>query len=88
MLEKWFDSHSGEPRRVAHIGIGLNPALHRPIGWTLVDEHIMGGMFISMGENRYMGGQNESSLNVDYFIRSPTFLAGGNCIVRGGNINI
>ncbi len=86
-LEAVFDSHSGEPRRVAHIGIGLNPALRRPIGWTLVDEHLFGGMFLSLGENRYMGGQNESSLNVDYFAPAPIFLAGGREVMAGGVIH-
>ena len=64
-LAAWFDSHSGEPRRISHIGLGLNPALHHPIGWTLVDEHIQGALFVALGENRYMGGKNVSSLNYD-----------------------
>ena len=41
-LANWLDSHSGEPRRVSHIGIGLNPHLRRPLGWAIVDEHIAG----------------------------------------------
>jgi leucyl aminopeptidase (aminopeptidase T) len=61
----WLDSHSGGSRRISHIGIGLNPALSTPIGWTLVDEHIDGRVFLALGENRYMNGENESSLNHD-----------------------
>jgi len=34
-----FDQHTGEPRCISHIGIGLNPYLKRMIGWPLVDEH-------------------------------------------------
>jgi leucyl aminopeptidase (aminopeptidase T) len=67
-LAAQLDAHNGEPRRVSHIGIGLNPHLHEPIGWILVDEHVYGYVFLALGENRYMGGQNESSLNVDYVI--------------------
>ncbi|MBN1140116.1 MAG: aminopeptidase, partial [Anaerolineae bacterium] len=46
-LNELFDEHSGEPRRVSHVGLGLNPYLRRPIGWTLVDEHILGALFIA-----------------------------------------
>ncbi len=79
-LIRELDSHSGEPRRVSHIGLGLNPYLNRPIGWTLVDEHVHGSLFLALGENRYMGGQNESSLNVDYALPNATLTVGGRVI--------
>ena len=87
-LEAFFDSHTGEPRRISHIGIGLNPHLRRSIGWTLVDEHVHGSMFIAFGENRYMGGQNESSLNVDYIVPEPTIISGDRVIVEAGRLTI
>jgi leucyl aminopeptidase (aminopeptidase T) len=73
-LRAMFDRHSGEPRRISHIGIGLNPYLHHPLTWVLLDEHIHGALFIAFGENRYMGGENESSLNVDYTLPGATLL--------------
>ncbi|HSH77615.1 MAG TPA: hypothetical protein VLA19_03685 [Herpetosiphonaceae bacterium] len=85
-LGRFLDSHSGEPRRVSHIGIGLNPYLTAPIGWTLVDEHVHGALFLALGENRYMGGQNVSSLNYDYAIAAATLLAGGWAIVEDGTV--
>ena len=85
-LTEMFDSHSGEPRRVSHIGLGLNPYLRRPIGWTLVDEHIHGALFIAFGENRYMGGQNESSLNVDFALPGASLEIGGQTVVFEGTI--
>jgi leucyl aminopeptidase (aminopeptidase T) len=69
-LAALFDAHSGEPRRISHVGIGLNPHLRRPIGWTLVDEHVYGSLFVAFGENRYMGGQNTSSLNEDFALHN------------------
>ena len=87
-LNALFDGHSGEPRRVSHIGIGLNPYLHEPIGWTLVDEHIHGNLLIALGENRYMGGQNESSLNVDFVIPQSDFVVDGRTVVQQGQIVI
>jgi leucyl aminopeptidase (aminopeptidase T) len=85
-LNEMLDNHTGEPRRVSHVGLGLNPYLHRPIGWTLVDEHIHGALFIAFGENRYMGGQNESSLNIDFTISCATLEIDGRLIVREGDL--
>ncbi|MCB0065989.1 MAG: aminopeptidase [Caldilineaceae bacterium] len=76
-LADWLDRHSGEPRRVSHIGIGLNPHLRSPIGWTLVDEHIAGALFLALGENRYMGGQNASSLNHDFALVGASLAVDG-----------
>jgi leucyl aminopeptidase (aminopeptidase T) len=81
-----FDQHTGDSRRVGHIGIGLNPALRQPLGWTLVDEHVRGALFVSLGENRYMGGQNASSLNVDFALPNATLLFDGRTIVRDGEL--
>ena len=85
-LRAMFDRHSGEPRRVSHIGIGLNPYLHQPLNWVLLDEHIHGALFIAFGENRYMGGANESSLNVDYTLPGATLLVDDQVIVAGGKV--
>lgn len=80
----WLDSHSGEPRRVSHLGIGLNPLLRRPIGWTIVDEHMAGAIFLALGENRYMGGQNASSLNHDFALFGASLEIDGRPIVEHG----
>ncbi len=85
-LSEMFDEHTGEPRRVSHIGLGLNPYLRRPIGWTLVDEHIHGALFIALGENRYMGGQNASSLNVDFALTGATLKVDERTIVFEGEV--
>jgi leucyl aminopeptidase (aminopeptidase T) len=86
LLVSELDSHSGEPRRVSHIGLGLNPYLDRPIGWVLADEHIHGSLFIALGENRYMGGQNASSLNKDYALAGATLKVDGQTVVLEGKI--
>lgn len=85
-LQKFLDSHSGEPRRVGHIGIGLNPLLEWALGWTLIDEHVRGHMFICLGENRYMGGQNRSSLNIDFAIPGATLVVENRMIASQGKI--
>lgn len=81
-----LDHHDEGARRVSHIGIGLNPRLRQPIGWTLIDEHVHGALFIAFGENRYLGGENASTLNVDYAISGATLLADGRTIVDLGAV--
>jgi leucyl aminopeptidase (aminopeptidase T) len=85
-LHALFARHSGDARRIGHIGIGLNPLLHRLLGWTLVDEHVRGCLFVSLGENRYMGGQNASSLNIDFALPNATLLVDGRTVIRGGHM--
>jgi leucyl aminopeptidase (aminopeptidase T) len=86
LLRRQFDNHTGEPRRVSHLGVGLNPYLNKPVGWTLIDEHIYGALFIALGENRYMGGQNGSSLNIDYTLPGCTLKIDGRVIVSKGKL--
>jgi len=86
LLARELDRHTGEPRRVSHIGLGLNPYLTGPTGWTMVDEHIRGYLFIALGENRYMGGQNESALNVDYALANVALEVDGQTIVSQGKV--
>jgi len=85
-LNAYFDAHEGEPRRISHIGMGLNPYLHKRIGWTIVDEHIIGALFIAFGENRYMGGQNISNLNEDYAVENATLIVDGRTVLLSGQV--
>lgn len=83
-MRAMLDHHGAGARRISHIGIGLNPALRRFIGWTLVDEHVHGAIFLALGENRYLGGENESTLNVDYALPAATLLADDRVVVNNG----
>jgi len=85
-LEALFARHDGEPRRVSHVGLGLNPHLRRAIGWTLVDEHCHGNLLLALGENRYLGGANASSLNMDVALPMATLLADDRVIVADGRL--
>jgi hypothetical protein len=72
--------------RVSHLGIARNPAVTGTIGWTIVDQHRPGAVFLALGENRYMGGENESAINVDLMLASPTVVAGGITLVDNGSL--
>jgi hypothetical protein len=51
----------------------------------MVDECRMGCVFIAFGENRYLGGENASSLNVDFTIQHGTLLVDGQVVVDRGS---
>ncbi len=85
-LEALFDNATGESRRISHVGIGFNPCLRQPIGWVLVDEHVHGALIVAFGENRYLGGRNASSLNIDFYSVTATIRADGQTIVDRGAI--
>lgn len=81
-----LDRHTGDCRRLGHVGIGLNPMLDHPVGWTIVDEHVFGALFVSLGENRYMGGENTSSLNIDFALADATLLVDDMPVIVDGEI--
>ncbi len=87
-LRAMFARHSGDADRVGHVGIGLNPRLRRPFAWALVDEHVHGALFVAFGENRYLGGENASSLNVDFALPDATLLADGRAVVDAGVVAV
>ena len=72
--------------RVSHLGIATNPLVAGSIGWTIVDEHRPGAVFLALGENRYLGGANASAINVDLLPVSPTVLVGEAMLVADGEL--
>lgn len=87
-FEALIRPHCGDRDRISHIGIGLNPFLREGIGWTLVDEHAQGAVFVALGENRYLGGKNQSSLNIDFVLLDATLRIDGAVIVERGRLRI
>ena len=84
----YIGTHSGHRDRVSHIGIGVNPAIHAPTGLISVDECQSGMLFLALGENRYLGGKNESTLNMDLTCPGATVSVGSRCIVRDGRLTL
>jgi len=55
---------------VAELGIGLNMAIDRAIGYILTDEKIGGSIHVAIGANKTYGGTSESTLHWD-FVTAP-----------------
>ena len=81
-------THSGHRDRISHIGIGVNPGIQSSTGLISVDECKSGMLFVALGENRYMGGKNESTLNMDLTCPDSTVFIGSRCIVRDGRLTL
>lgn len=75
-------THSGNRDRISHIGIGVNPGIKHPTGLTTIDECKSGMVFVAFGENRFMGGENESTLNIDLVCSGATVLCDDRYLVR------
>ena len=55
---------------VAELGIGLNGAIKKAIGYILTDEKIGGSVHVAIGANKTYGGTSESTLHWD-FVTAP-----------------
>lgn len=79
-------THSGDRDRISHIGVGVNAGIKRPTGLTTIDECKSGRVFVAFGENRFMGGKNESTLNIDLVCSGATVLCDARYLVRDGRL--
>ena len=53
---------------------------------TTIDECMSGMVFVAFGENRFMGGKNESTLNIDLVCSGATVLCDSRYLVREGRL--
>ena len=81
-------SASGGGNVIGELGIGLNPAVTRACGNMLLDEKIMGTIHIAVGDNRTMGGVNESSLHWDLLVLDPTVTVDGEPLLEDGHLTV
>lgn len=69
---------------IGELGIGINPAVGEPCGYTLTDEKILGTVHIALGDNEMLGGTNVSALHWDMMILKPTLDVDGVGVLAGG----
>jgi aminopeptidase len=72
--------------RLGEFGIGLNPAIERVIGFTLLDEKIYGTIHLALGENRPLGGTNNSQIHWDLVLSKVTVLVDGLPLLQDGKL--
>jgi len=79
-------SATGAGSVIGELGIGLNPEVGEPCGYMLTDEKILGTVHIAVGENRMLGGVNESSLHWDLLVMRPTVEVDGRPLMIEGRL--
>jgi len=73
---------------IGELGIGLNPEVGEPCGYMLTDEKILGTVHIAVGDNRMLGGVNDSSLHWDLLITEPTVEVDGRSLMVAGRLMV
>jgi leucyl aminopeptidase (aminopeptidase T) len=83
-----LDSASGDANVIGELGIGLNPAVGEPSGYTLTDEKILGTVHLALGDNTMLGGVNDSTLHWDMLILRPTVEVDGRPLLIEGEMQV
>ena len=74
----------GDSAVLGEFGIGLNPAVTRVTGLTLLDEKMIGTCHLALGENRALGGLNDSALHWDLVVQNAILEADDQVILENG----
>jgi aminopeptidase len=69
---------------LGELGIGINPAVGAPCGYTLTDEKVLGTVHLALGDNEMLGGVNSSHLHWDMMILKPTLDVEGRKVLVDG----
>jgi aminopeptidase len=78
----------GDSARLGEFGIGLNPAVTRVTGLTLLDEKMIGTCHLALGENRALGGLNDSALHWDLVVQNAILEVDGQILLENGKFNL
>jgi aminopeptidase len=69
---------------IGELGIGINPAVGEPCGYTLTDEKILGTVHLALGDNEMLGGSNPCTLHWDMMVLEPTLEVEGRTVLSRG----
>ncbi len=75
-LEALLDRHGPAARRLAELGLGMNPTFELQ-GITLLDEKIAGTIHVAVGNDVSFGGSNDVGYHADGVIRAPRLFLDG-----------
>jgi len=88
LLKDVIANSHGQKDRIGEFGIGINPRVKKAVGYTITDEKIVGTIHIAVGENRSMGGKNESTLHWDFVMMRPTVEVDGKTLMKNGKLSV
>ena len=85
-FKKVMGQHSGASDVIAELGIGLNPHVRKVTGNLATDEKILGTIHLAVGDNRALGGTQESSFHHDLVMEEPTVTVDGKLLMDRGKL--
>jgi aminopeptidase len=88
LFEDVVRNGGGDAARIGEFGIGLNPAVDRVTGFTLLDEKIIGTCHLALGENRALGGINNSALHWDLVVQNAILTIDGEIVLENGEFKL
>jgi aminopeptidase len=83
-----LESSDGDADVIGELGIGLNPNVGEPTGYTLTDEKILGTVHLALGENEMLGGINKSTLHWDMMVLRPSVEVDGTPLLIDGEMQV
>ena len=81
-----FEATKGDKANIGQFVVGLNPRVEL-IGYT-TDELALGTASVGVGENRGIGGKNDSSFAFSGTIERPTIAINGSTVMVNGRISL
>lgn len=87
-LIEFIKRFPGNSDVIAEFGIGLNDKINELIGCSIIDEKCDGTAHIAIGMNNMFGGNNKSTLHMDFIFIPVKIEADGELIMAEGRLLI
>lgn len=88
LFREVVENAGGDATRLGEFGIGLNSAVDRVTGCTLLDEKMVGTCHLALGENRALGGINNSALHWDLVVQQAVLSVDGVVLLQDGELKL
>ncbi len=88
LFQRVIQDGGGDAARLGEFGLGLNPAITSVTGFLLLDEKMLGTIHLALGENRPLGGTNNSALHWDLVVQHATISIDGQIVLKDGRLLI
>ncbi len=85
VIKNLYEKASGDKSRIGWLALGLNPRAE--IGF-LNNPIVLGTVSIGMGDNKELGGQNDSDWNLSVTLVKPTLKLDGKTIIKQGRLTL
>jgi leucyl aminopeptidase (aminopeptidase T) len=83
-LEARLKNATGNPYSIAEFAFGTNPCGNM----LLATEKAFGTCHFAVGQNTWLGGNNECSIHWDFLIEKPTVTIDGKLVLKNGKFLI